>query len=59
MLEDFTCDFLLQECKGVQDNSKVKKKKIDYQDCEECYCGNNYVSSFGILCMPELWCVWR
>ena len=36
MLEDFTCDCLLQVCKGVQGNVKVyKEKKINYQHSEE------------------------
>ena len=30
MLEDFTCDILLQVCEGVQDMVKIyKRKKID------------------------------
>ena len=37
MLEDFTYDFLLQVCEGVQDKVKVyKKKKVDSRYCEKC-----------------------
>ena len=56
MLEDFTYDFLLQVCEGVQDKVKVyKKKKIDSRYCEECYVER---IMYPLVSMPELWCVW-
>ena len=36
-VDDFTYDFLLQLCHGVEGKRvKSKEKKIDYQDCEKC-----------------------
>ena len=58
MLEDFTYDFLLQVCEGVQGKVKVyKEKKIDSRYCEEC---NVEMMTYplGFYVMPELWCVW-
>ena len=37
MVDNFTYDFLLQVCEGVQDKQvKAKERKIYYQHCEKC-----------------------
>ena len=37
MVDDFTHDFLLQVCEGVQGRQvNAKKRKIYYQHCEKC-----------------------
>ena len=52
MLDDFTYDFLLQVCEGVQDKQvKAKERKIIIKT-EKCNVERNYVSLFGILHMP-------
>ena len=49
MLEDFTYDFLLQICEGVQDKVKVyKKEKIDSRYCEKCNVEIMYPSGFYV-----------
>ena len=60
MVDHFTYDFLLQVCQEVEGKQvKAEEKMINCQHFEKCNCGKNDVSSFGILCMPELWCMQR
>ena len=53
MLEDFTYDFLLQVCKGVQGKAKVKEEKIDYQHCEECNVARMMYPHLGFYICPS------
>ena len=54
MLEDFTYDSLLQICEAVQGKERVyKKKKIDYQDCEECNVERIMYPNLGFYVCPN------
>ena len=53
MLEDFTHDYILQLCEGVQGRVKVKKKRIDSRYCEECNVERIMYSHLGFYICPS------
>ena len=60
MVDNFTYDLLLQVCQEVEGKQvKAKEKNISIINTVKNVMRKNDVSSFGILCMLELWCIRR
>ena len=59
MVDDFTYDFLLQVCREAEGKQvKAKEKRLVINTVKNVVWKND-VSSSGILCMPQLWCMQR
>ena len=54
MLDNFTYDFPLQVCQGVEGKQvKAKEKKIYYQHCEKCNVERMMYPHLGLYTCPS------